>query len=165
MSDSNQAIPIQLTVNDQVRRANVDPRTLLVHLVREQFGLTGANIGCLNGYCGACTTLVDGQAVKSCTVLACSVDGCAITTVEGLAQNGELQAIQQAFWDEYGFQCGYCTPGMILTVTELLAENSDPSDADVRRAISGNLCRCTGYQNIIKAVQAAAAALRGKTSM
>ncbi|HLI91622.1 MAG TPA: (2Fe-2S)-binding protein [Ktedonobacteraceae bacterium] len=147
-------VTIQLTVNGTRHQINVDPRMLLIHCIRDILGLTGANIGCLTGHCGACTVMLAGQIVKSCTILAVSADGATITTVEGLARDGQLTPLQESFWAEYGFQCGYCTPGMLMAATELLRDNPDPSDDDIRRAIAGNLCRCTGYQNIIKAVKA-----------
>jgi len=151
---------IQVTVNGVVHKAQVESRLLLVHLLRENLRLTGTHIGCDTTHCGACTVLVDGEPVKSCTVLAVQADGVEVTTVEGLEQNGKLHPIQQAFWDEHGLQCGYCTPGMMLTGCALLARDKEPSEADIRQAISGNLCRCTGYNNIIKAIQSAAAQLQ-----
>ena len=151
---------IQVTVNGVVHKAQVESRLLLVHLLRENLRLTGTHIGCDTTHCGACTVLVDGEPVKSCTVLAVQADGVEVTTVEGLEQNGKLHPIQQAFWDEHGLQCGFCTPGMMLTSIALLESNPTPSEAEIRRAISGNLCRCTGYVNIIKSVQAAARAMQ-----
>ncbi len=147
---------VRLTVNGEIRQSEVDPRTPLVQMLREEFGLTGTRIGCLTGHCGACTVVLNGKIVKSCTVLAASADGDEVLTVECLAQDGRLHPIQQAFWDEQGFQCGYCTPGMIMTALELLAEKPNPSDEEVRAGISGNLCRCTGYQSIVKAIRTAA---------
>jgi len=152
---------VRLTVNGEARGAEVDPRIPLVQLLRDELGLTGTHFGCLTGQCGACTVVLNGLAVKSCTVLAVSADGDEVLTVEGLAQDGKLHLIQQAFCDEQGFQCGYCTPGMIMTAMELLAEKRDLTDDDVRAGISGNLCRCTGYQNIINAIQAAAGIGKG----
>jgi carbon-monoxide dehydrogenase small subunit len=152
---------INLTLNGQPRSDDVEPRTLLVHYIREGAGLTGTHVGCESTLCGACTILMDGKAVKSCTVLAVQADGSAITTVEGLGQDGKLHPIQEGFWEEHGLQCGYCTPGMMMAAADLLSRNANPSDAEIRHAIEGNLCRCTGYQHIIKAVQYAAAKLRG----
>ena len=152
---------ISLTVNGREHGAEVEPRMLLVHFVRESLGLTGTNVGCDTSQCGSCTVLMDGKAVKSCTVLAVQADGAEITTIEGLAKDGELHALQQAFWDKHGLQCGFCTPGMILTACELLERNPNPSDDEVRHGIEGNLCRCTGYQNIVTAVQDAAERMRG----
>ena len=152
---------ISLTVNGRKHGAEVEPRMLLVHFVRESLGLTGTNVGCDTSQCGSCTVLMDGKAVKSCTVLAVQADGAEITTIEGLAKDGELHALQQAFWDKHGLQCGFCTPGMILTACELLERNPNPSDDEVRHGIEGNLCRCTGYQNIVTAVQDAAERMRG----
>jgi len=151
---------IEVTVNGAAHAAEVDSRLLLVHLLREELSLTGTHIGCDTTHCGACTVLLDGVPVKSCTVLAVQADGREIKTVEGLADGNELHPIQQGFWEEHGLQCGYCTPGMMITGYALLADNPDPSEAEIRRAISGNLCRCTGYVNIVKAVQNAAAKLR-----
>ena len=155
-------VPISLTVNGAKHRAEVEPRLLLVHFLRDTLGLTGTHIGCETSLCGACTVLMNGKAVKSCTVLAVQAGGAEITTVEGLAQNGKLHPVQQGFWEEHGLQCGYCTPGMILTACELLARNPEPGEAEIRRAIAGNLCRCTGYQHIVAAVQNAAARMRPK---
>jgi aerobic carbon-monoxide dehydrogenase small subunit len=150
---------ITVTVNGERQETDVEPRQLLVYYLREQLGLTGTNVGCDTSSCGACTVLLDGESVKSCTVLAIQADGCEVTTIEGLAQNGSLHPVQQAFWDNHGLQCGYCTPGMIMTAADLLAQNADPSDEEIRRALEGNLCRCTGYENIVRAVRAAAAAM------
>jgi carbon-monoxide dehydrogenase small subunit len=151
---------IRVKINGTDHKAEVESRLLLVHLLRETLSMTGTHIGCDTTHCGACTVLLDGVPVKSCTVLAVQADGRAVTTVEGLEQDGKLHAIQNGFWQEHGLQCGFCTPGMLLTSAALLAGNPDPSEAEIRRAISGNLCRCTGYVNIIKSVQHAAAALR-----
>ena len=151
---------IQVTVNGVTRQAQVEARLLLVHLLREDFRLTGTHIGCDTTHCGACTVLLDGTPVKSCTVLAVQADGRQITTVEGLEKDGQLHPIQQGFTDQHGLQCGYCTPGMMLASSALLATNPDPSEQEIREAISGNLCRCTGYVNIVKAVQYAAAKSR-----
>jgi len=153
---------IAVTVNGEERSVAVEPRLLLVHFLRQTLGLTGTHVGCDTTSCGACTVLLDGVPVKSCTVLAVQADGHAIQTVEGLASGAELHPIQQAFHEQHGLQCGYCTPGMMLTATALLAENADPSEEEIRWALSGNICRCTGYQNIVKAVQAAGAAIRAK---
>ena len=147
---------IAVTVNGERREAEVEPRQLLVYFLREQLGLTGTNVGCDTSSCGSCTVLLDGESVKSCTVLAVQADGAEVTTIEGLATNGELHPVQRAFHEEHGLQCGYCTPGMVLAAVSLLQENPKPTEAEVRIALEGNLCRCTGYHNIVKAVQAAA---------
>jgi carbon-monoxide dehydrogenase small subunit len=152
--------PITVTVNGQARSADVETRLLLVHFLRETLGLTGTHIGCDTTSCGACTVLLEETPVKSCTVFAVQADGREITTVEGLMSEGMLHPIQQGFHEEHGLQCGFCTPGMMLTAVALLAENPDPTDEQIRWAISGNVCRCTGYQNIVKAVHNAAAKLR-----
>jgi aerobic carbon-monoxide dehydrogenase small subunit len=144
---------VSITVNGVARRADVEPRVLLVHFLREVLGLTGTHIGCETSLCGACTVLLDGRAVKSCTVLAVQADGASVTTVEGLAQNGELDPLQQGFWEEHGLQCGYCTPGMILCAHDLLDRVAEPSGTEIREALGGNICRCTGYQNIVAAVK------------
>lgn len=152
---------IQVSVNGVRQCADVDPRTLLVRFVRETAGLTGTHVGCLTGDCGACTVLVDGRSAKSCSVLAVTVDNAEITTIEGLASpDGTLSSLQQAFWDEFAFQCGFCLPGMLLTARELLASTPYPSDAEITQAISGNLCRCTGYATILTAIRRAAALQR-----
>jgi carbon-monoxide dehydrogenase small subunit len=148
---------VTATVNGTARSADVETRLLLVHFLRETLGLTGTHIGCDTTSCGACTVLMDGTPVKSCTVLAVQAEGREITTVEGLAGPEGLSAVQEGFHEEHGLQCGFCTPGMMLTATALLAENPDPSEEEIRWAISGQICRCTGYQNIVKAVQYAAA--------
>jgi aerobic carbon-monoxide dehydrogenase small subunit len=148
---------ISVTV-DGVRYADdVEPRTLLVHYLRERLGKTGTVVGCDTGNCGACTVHLDGRSVKSCSVLAVQADGCEVTTIEGLSPDGELHPMQRAFHENHALQCGFCTPGMIMQAIDLVADNRDPSEADVREGIEGNLCRCTGYQNIVKAIQAAAA--------
>jgi aerobic carbon-monoxide dehydrogenase small subunit len=152
--------PVTMSVNGQSRSAEVETRLLLVHFLRETLGLTGTHIGCDTSSCGACTVLLDGTPVKSCTMFAVQADGRELTTVEGLAPAGGLHPIQEGFREEHGLQCGFCTPGMMLTSVALLAENPNPSEAEIRWAISGNACRCTGYQNIVKAVQYAAAKLR-----
>jgi len=154
--------PITVTVNGQERSAIVETRLLLVHLLRETFGLTGTHIGCDTTSCGACTVLVDGVPVKSCTQFAVQADGHEVKTVEGLATAEGLHPIQEAFREEHGLQCGFCTPGMMLTATALLEKNPSPSEEEIRWALSGNVCRCTGYQNIVKAVQHAAATLAGR---
>ncbi len=149
--------PITVEVNGRSYEREVEPRLLLVHFLREVLGLTGTNVGCDTSLCGACTVLVDGAAVKSCTQLAVQADGASITTIEGLAGNGGMHPLQQAFWDEHGLQCGFCTPGMILAAAGLLETNPKPSEGEIREALKGNLCRCTGYHNIVKAVARAAA--------
>jgi len=155
---------IQVTVNGVTRQAQVEARLLLVHLLREDFRLTGTHVGCDTTHCGACTVLLDGTPMKSCTVLAVQADGRQITTVEGLEKDGQLHPVQQGFTDQHGLQCGFCTPGMMLTSCALLARNPDPSELEIREAISGNLCRCTGYLNIVKAVQQAAERMRASAS-
>ncbi len=148
---------ISVTVNGTVHESDVEPRTLLVHYVRETLGLTGTNIGCDTSSCGACSLHLDGEAVKSCTVLAVQADGAEITTIEGLAVDGVLHPMQEAFRQNHGLQCGYCTPGMVMAATSLLKENPHPTEAEVRMGLEGNLCRCTGYHNIVKSVLACAA--------
>jgi len=152
--------PITLTVNGEKKEAQVEGRMLLVHFLREQLGMTGTHIGCDTTSCGACTIIFDGRAVKSCTVFAVQANGRTLRTVEGLEQNGKLHAIQDGFHQEHGLQCGFCTPGMMMTTVALLERNAAPSEQEIREAISGNLCRCTGYVNIVKAVQHASAAMR-----
>ncbi len=149
---------ISLTVNGTHHELDVEPRDLLVYVLREELGLTGTNVGCDTTSCGACTVLLNGESVKSCTLLAVQADGQELTTIEGLATNGELHPVQQAFHEQHGLQCGYCTPGMVMATVSLLAENASPSEDEIRSALEGNLCRCTGYHNIVKAVQAAAVA-------
>jgi len=151
---------VTLTVNNQRREDEIEPRMLLVHYLRDVAGLTGTHVGCETSLCGACTVLLDGNAVKSCTVLAAQADGAKVTTIEGLAQDGKLHPVQEGFWEEHGLQCGYCTPGMIMASVDLLSRNANPSEAEIRHALEGNLCRCTGYQHIIKAVQYAASRMR-----
>jgi aerobic carbon-monoxide dehydrogenase small subunit len=146
---------VRIVINGAEHRAEVEPRLLLVHFLREVAGLTGTHIGCETSLCGACTVLLDGMAVKSCTVLAVQADGRSITTIEGLAASENLHPIQEAFWEEHGLQCGYCTPGMILCAHDLLQQNASPSEQEIRDGIGGNLCRCTGYQHIVNAVKAA----------
>jgi carbon-monoxide dehydrogenase small subunit len=149
-------VPVRVNVNGSDHSVEVEPRLLLVHLLREHLGLTGTHVGCDTSNCGACTVHLDGKAVKSCTVLAVQTDGAKVTTIEGMAQDGDLHPLQEAFWNDHALQCGYCTPGMIMAAAGLLAENPNPSEEEVRHALEGNLCRCTGYQNIIKAVLDAA---------
>src|SRR5687768_13818443 len=151
---------VQVTVNGQQRSAEVPARMLLVHFIRETLGLTGTHVGCDTTNCGVCTILLDGEPVKSCTILAVQADGADILTIEGMEQNGTLHPLQEGFWQEHGLQCGFCTPGMILSAKALLEANPSPTDDEIRLGISGNLCRCTGYVNIIKAIQHAAAKLR-----
>ena len=152
---------IRVTVNGQERESEVEPRTLLVHFLRETLGLTGTKIGCDTSQCGACVVNLDGNTVKSCTCLAVQVDGSTVTTIEGLSEDQNLHAVQEAFWNNHGLQCGYCTSGMIMTSVELLKRNPRPSAEEVRDGLEGNICRCTGYHNIVKAVLAAADALGG----
>ena len=152
--------PVSLTVNGVKQSAEVEPRLLLVHFLRDNIGLTGTNIGCDTSQCGACTVIIDGDAVKSCTVLTVQADGSSVMTIEGLASNGKMHPVQQAFWDKHGLQCGFCTPGMVLTACDLLEHNPNPTEAEVRHGIEGNLCRCTGYQNIVAAVQEAATRMK-----
>ena len=147
---------VDITVNGKEYQRDLEARMLLVHFLRDELDLTGTNIGCETSLCGACTVLVDGQSVKSCTQLAVQADGCSITTIEGLERDGELHSLQQSFWDNHGLQCGYCTPGMILAAWDLLSKNKAPTEKEVRKALKGNICRCTGYQNIVKAVRNAA---------
>lgn len=147
---------ITVTVNGATYEKEVEPRMLLVHFLRDVLGLTGTNIGCETSLCGACTIIMDGESVKSCTQLAVQADGSSITTIEGLAENGKLHPIQEGFWEEHGLQCGYCTPGMIMAAYDLLKNNPNPSEEEIRHGLEGNLCRCTGYHNIVKAVQYAA---------
>ena len=149
---------ISLMVNGAAHAAEVESRLLLVHFLRETVGLTGTNIGCDTSQCGACTVIMDGVSVKSCTVLAVQADGSSVTTIEGLAQNGQLHPVQQGFWEQHGLQCGFCTPGMIMTAVGLLKNNPHPTDDEIRHGLEGNLCRCTGYQNIVAAVKHAAEA-------
>ena len=151
---------ISLTVNGNRRELDVEPRRLLVQALREDLDLTGTHVGCDTSQCGACTVHVDGKAMKSCTMLAVQADGAAVTTIEGMATGDALHPLQTAFWEKHGLQCGFCTPGMIMTAADLLARNPDPTDDEIRHAIEGNMCRCTGYQNIVAAVRAAAVALR-----
>ena len=160
------AVEIQLRVNGKAHQSQVEPRLLLVHYLRDVLGLTGTHIGCETSLCGACTVLLDGKAVKSCTVLAVQADGAEITTIEGLAGlsggSGGLHPVQEGFWEKHGLQCGYCTPGMIMTSVQLLRDKPDPSEAEIRRALAGNLCRCTGYQHIVEAVRYAAKKMKAR---
>ena len=155
---------ISVTVNGVEHTEEVEPRLLLVHLIRDKLGLTGTHVGCDTSNCGACTVHVDGHAVKSCTLLAVQCDGSELTTIEGMGSENALHPLQQAFWEQHGLQCGYCTPGMIMAAADLLATNPDPSEAEVREALAGNLCRCTGYQNIVKAVRAAAGGMSAQAA-
>ena len=147
---------LSMTVNGKVRKADVEPRLLLAHFLREQLRLTGTHLGCDTSQCGACTVIIDGRSAKSCTIFAVQAGGSEITTIEGLAKNGDLHPVQTGFWEEHGLQCGYCTPGMIMTAVTLLNDNPSPSDREIREGISGNFCRCTGYQHIVNAIQHAA---------
>src|SRR3954463_2687392 len=149
-------VPVRVTVNGRAREVDVQPRTLLVHLLRDELGLTGTHVGCDTSSCGACTVHVDGHACTSCTVLAVQADGAEVTTIEGLGSDGSLHPMQEAFWAKHGLQCGYCTPGMIMAATALLERNPDPTEEEVRQGLEGNLCRCTGYHNIVAAVMHAA---------
>jgi carbon-monoxide dehydrogenase small subunit len=151
---------VSMTVNGKRRKADVEPRVLLVHFLREQLLLTGAHVGCDTSQCGACTVLIDGRSAKSCTIFAVQTDGAEITTIEGLAKDGELHAVQQGFWEEHGLQCGFCTPGMIMSAVNLLRDTPQPTEQQIREGISGNFCRCTGYQHIVNAVQHAARRMR-----
>ena len=152
----SEAVPVAVTVNGHLERREVEPRMLLVHLLRDELGLTGSHVGCDTGNCGACTVHLDGASCKSCTVLAVQADGSEVTTIEGMGSEGDLHPLQEAFWAEHGLQCGYCTPGMIMAAASLLERNPDPSEEEIRHGLEGNLCRCTGYHNIVKAVQSAA---------
>jgi carbon-monoxide dehydrogenase small subunit len=152
---------ISVTVNGKVRKAHVEPRTLLVHFLREQLNLTGTHVGCDTSQCGACTVLIDDRAVKSCTMFAVQADGATVITIEGLAKGGPLHPLQTGFWEEHGLQCGFCTPGMIMCAANLLADNPKPSEHEIREGISGNFCRCTGYQHIVNAIQHAAGSSAG----
>ena len=149
-------VPITVTVNGQLHAGEVEPRRLLVHFLRDTLGLTGTHVGCDTSNCGACTVHLDGDAVKSCTVLAVQADGAEVTTIEGMGREGDLHPVQEAFWEHHGLQCGYCTPGMIMAGADLIAKNPSPTEEEVREALAGNLCRCTGYHNIVKAVMSAA---------
>ncbi len=159
MIDSIPKNRVSVTVNGTPYTREVEPRDLLVYFLREELGLTGTHVGCDTSQCGACTVLVDNQPVKSCTLFAVQADGRHLTTVEGLAQNGKLQPLQEAFWSEHGLQCGFCTPGFLMTATALLQSNPRPTEEEIRKGLEGNLCRCTGYANIVKAVQKASASM------
>src|SRR5438105_857016 len=161
MPETIENVAIKVSVNGKPRSLNVEPRMLLVEFLREQLDLTGTHVGCDTTYCGACTVLMNGAAVKSCTIFAVQADGAEITTVEGLESAGQLHPIQKAFGDAYGLQCGYCTPGLMLSASQLLSRNKQPSEKDIRKAIAGNTCRCTGYQNVLEAIQLAAQNMKG----
>ena len=161
MPEAIEKVAIQLKVNGKPHKLEVEPRKLLVELLREDLDLTGTHVGCDTTYCGACTVLMNGAAVKSCTMFAVQADGAEIMTVEGLEKDGELHPIQKAFGDSYGLQCGYCTPGLMLSTLQLLSQNPSPNEKEMRKAIAGNTCRCTGYQNILKAIHAAARDMKG----
>jgi len=152
---------VNISVNGTAYERDVEPRTLLVHFIRDVIGLTGTNIGCDTSQCGACTIHMDGLAVKSCATLAVQADGADITTIEGLASNGDLHPMQQAFWDNHGLQCGYCTPGMIMSAVKLVENNPKPTETEIRHGLEGNLCRCTGYENIVRSIKAAAETMEG----
>ena len=158
------AVRVSVTVNGQPRSAQVEPRLLLVHFLRDTLGLTGTHVGCDTSNCGACTIHLDGVSVKSCTVLAAQADGAEVRTIEGMAQATELHPLQEGFWAEHGLQCGYCTPGMIMAAADLLERNPDPSETEIREGLAGNLCRCTGYHNIVKAVLAASGSGTGSSA-
>jgi carbon-monoxide dehydrogenase small subunit len=160
MPEVFEKVPIKVTVNGKAHSLLAEPRMLLVELIREALDLTGTHVGCDTTYCGACTVLMGGMAVKSCTVFAVQADGAEITTVEGLEKDGQLHPIQKAFGDAYGLQCGYCTPGLLLSTAQLLSQNTGPSEKEMRKAIAGNTCRCTGYQNILKAIRMAAQSMK-----
>ncbi|HXV61164.1 MAG TPA: (2Fe-2S)-binding protein [Vicinamibacteria bacterium] len=155
-------IPVTITVNGRETKHEVEPRLLLVHYLRDVLSLTGTNVGCDTSQCGSCTIIMDGRTVKSCTVLAVQADGSELTTIEGLARNGELHPIQQAFWDNHGLQCGFCTPGMIMTATEILKRHPKATEEDVRHGLEGNICRCTGYENIVRSIVAAASVKKAR---
>ena len=155
-------VPVKVTVNGRRYERDVEPRLLLVHFIRDLGGMTGTKIGCDTSQCGACTVLLDGVSVRSCTCLAVQADGSAVTTIEGLAQNGSLHPLQEAFWNKHGLQCGFCTPGMILAAHELLRTKPEPSDEEIRAGLEGNMCRCTGYNNIVHSVREAAGAMAGR---
>ncbi len=160
MTEEHATVEVAVVVNGTPRTVQVEPRRLLVQLLRDDLGLTGTHVGCDTSQCGACTVHLDGRAVKSCSVLAVQADGSSVTTIEGLAPDGGLHPLQQAFWEQHGLQCGFCTPGMIMCAADLLARDPDPDEATVRHAIEGNICRCTGYHNIVKAIMAAAETAR-----
>jgi carbon-monoxide dehydrogenase small subunit len=162
MADS---VPVSVTVNGSSYARAVEPRDLLVYFLREELGLTGTHVGCDTSQCGACTVLVDGRPVKSCTMFAVQADGHAVTTVEGLATDGTLTPLQEAFWNEHGLQCGFCTPGFLMTATALLNSNPNPTEAEIRKGLEGNLCRCTGYANIVRSVQVASQNAAARTAV
>jgi aerobic carbon-monoxide dehydrogenase small subunit len=155
-------LPVTITVNGRPFHREVEPRQLLVYFIRDLGGITGTKVGCDTSQCGSCTVLLDGVAIRSCTCLAVQADGAAVTTIEGLATNGKLHPLQESFWNKHGLQCGFCTPGMILAAHDLLRTNPTPTDEEIRRGLEGNLCRCTGYQNIVRAVREAAGVMAGK---
>jgi carbon-monoxide dehydrogenase small subunit len=155
---------ITVTVNGVAHSAEVEPRLLLVHYLRDVLGLTGTHIGCETSICGACTVILDGQSAKSCTMFAVQADGANVTTIEGMAANGDLHPVQEGFWEQHGLQCGYCTPGMVMAAAQILDRNPDPTEADIRHGLEGNLCRCTGYQHIVEAVQYAARKMKGQAA-
>jgi len=155
---------VKITVNGKTETKTIEDRLLLVQFLREELKLTGTHIGCDTSGCGACTVLLDGKAVKSCTMLAAQADGCEVTTIEGMSTNGQLHPLQEGFKEEHGLQCGFCTPGMIMAAADLLANNSDPTETEIREAIEGNFCRCTGYHNIVRAVKHAASKMNGVTA-
>ena len=156
-------VSVEITVNGKVHKNDVEPRLLLVHFIRDTAGLTGAKVGCDTSQCGACTIIMDGVAIKSCTTLAVQADGASITTIEGLAPKGGLHPLQEAFWNKHGLQCGFCTPGMIIAANELLRNNPTPTPDEIRHGLEGNMCRCTGYVNIVRAVQEAASVMGGQS--
>ena len=156
--------PITVTVNGVAHHDEVEPRLLLVHYIRDVLGLTGTHVGCETSICGACTVSLDGQSAKSCTMFAVQADGASVTTIEGMAANGDLHPVQEGFWEQHGLQCGYCTPGMIMAAAQMLERNPDPTDAEIRHGLEGNLCRCTGYQHIVEAVQYASRKMRDQAA-
>jgi len=153
---------VAMTVNGRDVSGDVEPRTLLVHFIRENLRLTGTHVGCETSYCGACTVQVDGRPVKSCTMLAVQADGCVVKTIEGVADGDDLHPVQEGFWERHGLQCGFCTPGMIMSAVSLLEQNASPTEDEIRHGIEGNLCRCTGYHNIVRSIEYAASKLRGE---
>ena len=156
--------PVTVTVNGVAHHDEVEPRLLLVHYIRDVLGLTGTHVGCETSICGACTVILDGQSAKSCTMFAVQADGASVTTIEGMAANGDLHPVQEGFWEQHGLQCGYCTPGMIMAAAQMLERNPDPTDAEIRHGLEGNLCRCTGYQHIVEAVQYASRKMRDQAA-
>lgn len=156
--------PITVTVNGVEQHHEVEPRMLLVHYIRDLLGLTGTHVGCETSICGACTVILDGQSAKSCTIFAVQADGATVTTIEGMAASGDLHSVQEGFWEQHGLQCGYCTPGMIMAAAQILERNPDPSVDEIRHGLDGNLCRCTGYQHIVEAVQYAARKMKGEAA-